>query len=100
MLESGLIEPKMLYRLTGSNQLLMDKNVKESLVGRASYYYLNTLSVNELRKAFPNLLIKEIMYKGGWPELYVNKNIETKSAALEVTNDNYRHNVFKCPFLN
>src|SRR3990167_5052518 len=38
----------ILFRLTGSNQLLMDKHVKESLVGRASYFYLNTLSVHEI----------------------------------------------------
>jgi len=33
----------VLFRLTGSNQILMDKNIKESLAGRASYYHLNTL---------------------------------------------------------
>src|SRR5579862_1776770 len=35
-------KPAVLFRLTGSNQILMDKNVKESLAGRASYYHLNT----------------------------------------------------------
>lgn len=66
---------KPLFRLTGSNQVLIDKKVKESLVGRASYYYLNTLSVNELHQAFPNISIDQIMYKGGWPELYTHSEI-------------------------
>ncbi len=58
-----------IFRLTGSNLILMDKAVKESLAGRASYFELNTLSVAEIIKAksFP---ILEILFRGGWPELY------------------------------
>ena len=62
-------------RLTGSNQILLDKNVKESLVGRASYYYLNTLSVHEIINAFPDCSIATILFKGGWPELYTNAQL-------------------------
>lgn len=61
-----------LIYLTGSNQVLLDKNVKESLVGRASYYYLNTLSVHEIKTACPDVPIKDILFKGGWPEIYTN----------------------------
>jgi len=61
--------------LTGSNQILLDKNVKESLVGRASYYYLNTLSVHEIEKALPDTSIKDILFKGGWPEVYTNPQL-------------------------
>lgn len=61
---------KVLFRLTGSNQLLMDKNVSESLAGRATYFFLNTLTVHEILTAFPAMPIKEILFKGGWPELY------------------------------
>jgi predicted AAA+ superfamily ATPase len=64
-----------LIYLTGSNQVLLDKNVKESLVGRASYYYLNTLSVHEIKKARPEILIKDILFKGGWPEIYTNPHL-------------------------
>ncbi|MGB6976368.1 MAG: ATP-binding protein [Gammaproteobacteria bacterium] len=66
---------KVLFRLTGSNQILLDKNVKESLVGRASYYYLNTLTVHEILNALPETKINSILFKGGWPELYTNPNI-------------------------
>ena len=68
---------KVLFRLTGSNQVLMDKNVKESLVGRAGYYYLNTLSVSEIFNTFPDMEIQDILFKGGWPELYTNDKLNT-----------------------
>lgn len=64
-----------LYYLTGSNQILMDKNIKESLTGRASYYYLNTLTVHEILNALPKTTIKDILFKGGWPELYTNETL-------------------------
>ena len=66
------VKNKVVFRLTGSNQVLMDKNVKETLVGRAGFYYLNTLSVSELVSANTNLPILEMLFRGGWPELYVS----------------------------
>ena len=66
------------YRLTGSNQILLDKNVKETLVGRAGYYYLNTLSVSEIKRSFPEMPIQTIMFMGGWPELYISKTSSVK----------------------
>lgn len=69
------LEPKVLFRLTGSNQILMDKNVKESLAGRASYYHLNTLTVHEILNALPDTKVNHILFKGGWPELYADRNI-------------------------
>lgn len=67
----------VLFRLTGSNQILIDKNIKESLAGRASYYFLNTLTVHEILNALPETLIKDILFKGGWPELYTNNALST-----------------------
>lgn len=69
----------VLFRLTGSNQILMDRHIKESLAGRASYYYLNTLTVHEILNALPKTTIKEILFKGGWPELYTNKALSTST---------------------
>jgi predicted AAA+ superfamily ATPase len=66
-----------IYRLTGSNQILLDKNVKESLAGRASYFELNTLSVAEILNEV-ELPISEILFKGGWPEIYANQTISSK----------------------
>ncbi len=71
---SGEIE--VLFYLTGSNQILLDKQVKETLVGRASWYHLNTLSLHEIKNAFPELKLTEIMFKGGWPELYTNSALD------------------------
>lgn len=64
-----------LYRMTGSNQLLMDKNIKENLVGRASYFDLNTLTVHEIQAALDLTSIQTILFKGGWPELYINQEL-------------------------
>ena len=60
---------RTLFRITGSNQILMDKNVKESLAGRASFFELNTLSVHEILQSC-QLPLLDILFKGGWPELY------------------------------
>lgn len=68
---------KILFRLTGSNQILMDKNIQESLAGRASYFYLNTLTVHEIISALPETKIKDILFKGGWPELYTDNALST-----------------------
>lgn len=73
------IKIKTLYRLTGSNIILLSKNVQETLVGRAKYFYLNTLSVSELSREFPNITIGEILFKGGWPELYSNEDLKIVS---------------------
>jgi predicted AAA+ superfamily ATPase len=66
-----------ILRLSGSNQILMDRNVKESLAGRASFYDMNTLSVAEILNA-KNISIQEIIFKGGWPELHAYENRDTK----------------------
>jgi predicted AAA+ superfamily ATPase len=71
------LQSKVLYRLTGSNQILMDKNVKESLAGRASYYHLNTLSVHEILTALPKTGLNTILFKGGWPELYTDTTVSS-----------------------
>jgi hypothetical protein len=61
--------PRTILRLTGSNQILMDHSVKESLAGRASYFDLNTLSVAEVL-AGRDSAIQDILFCGGWPELH------------------------------
>lgn len=69
---------KNLFRLTGSNQILMDKNVKESLAGRASFFEMTTLSVSEILAAL-DVPVAEILFKGGWPELYVDPTLKSNS---------------------
>lgn len=81
----------VLFRMTGSNQLLMDKNIKESLAGRASYFYLNTLSVHEIKTALPDTPILTILFNGGWPKLY----IDTSMSVISYLNDYIRSYVEK-----
>ena len=66
-----------IVRLSGSNQILLDKQVKESLAGRASFFDMNTLSVKEIL-TFKNFPIQEILFKGGWPEIYANEKLNPK----------------------
>ena len=75
-LETGRPVP-VLFRMTGSNLLLMDKNVKESLAGRVSYFHLNTLTVHEIKKAFADTDLTDILFQGGWPELYIDRSLST-----------------------
>ncbi len=60
------------YWITGSNQTLLQKNVQESLAGRASYFDLNTLSIHELGQAWR---LDASLLRGGWPELYVTPEL-------------------------
>lgn len=68
---------RTVLRLTGSNQILMDRNVKESLAGRASFFDMNTLSVAEIL-ATKKSSIQEILYRGGWPELHATTTRQPK----------------------
>lgn len=57
--------------ITGSNQTLLQKAVRESLAGRANYYFLNTLSVHEWSDTFgEELSLSSLFMRGGWPELH------------------------------
>ncbi|HVT48428.1 MAG TPA: ATP-binding protein [Vicinamibacterales bacterium] len=59
--------------ITGSNRVLLDGRVRESLAGRANYFFLHSLSVAELgdRASLPDWFTR-----GGFPELYVRPEIE------------------------
>ncbi|HLD84656.1 MAG TPA: ATP-binding protein [Coxiellaceae bacterium] len=81
----------VLFRMTGSNQILMDKNIKESLVGRASYFHLNTLTVHEILKANSTVAIADILFQGGWPELQINQAL----SPIQYLNDYLRGYVEK-----
>jgi len=64
-----------LYYFTGSNKTLLDLNVKESLAGRCQLFTLHGLSVNEVSRAFPDITIKQILIKGGFPQLYTTEQL-------------------------
>lgn len=71
------------YRLTGSNQLLLDQNIKESLAGRVSQFYLQGLSYGEVLRFKPDLRISDFLLRGGFPELWVRPEL----SAIQYLND-------------
>lgn len=62
--------------VTGSNQTLLHKAVRESLSGRANYYFLNTISIHEWKATFQESISLSMLFmRGGWPELHAFPNL-------------------------
>ncbi len=68
---AGRAEPSIW--ITGSNRQLLDNSVRESLAGRASYFFLHTLSTQELGD---RASIADWMIRGGFPELYARTDLD------------------------
>jgi len=66
-------DPEPEFWITGSNRLLLDREVRESLAGRASYFFLHTLGVSELGQAAS---LADWLFRGGFPELYVRRELD------------------------
>ena len=64
------------FLLTGSQKFQLMKNVSESLAGRADIVELETLSLNEIQGALPETAVEAAIVRGGFPELYVNLDID------------------------
>ena len=83
-----------MYYLTGSQSFVSMKDISESLAGRVGIIEMNSLSFSELNGTYNDCFIPEIeeltkkqinkvtskelfnrIFKGNYPELYVNKNI-------------------------
>jgi uncharacterized protein len=71
------------FRLTGSNLTEINRSVRETLAGRASTLYLHGLSWNEVRNFDPKTSLHEYCFKGGFPELWVRKEL----SAIPFIND-------------
>src|SRR5208283_1137277 len=65
------------FLLTGSQKFNLMKNVSESLAGRADIVELETLSLAEIRAALPQTGIEAAIVRGGFPELYANRDIDS-----------------------
>jgi predicted AAA+ superfamily ATPase len=61
-----------LFVLTGSQKFSLMQGVVESLAGRVEVAELEPLSVAELRAAGISAPIEELVFRGGYPELYEN----------------------------
>jgi len=63
--------------ITGSNQTLLQKEVRESLAGRANYFLLNTLSLHEWENSFSEpASLRTMFMRGGWPELHTSLELD------------------------
>lgn len=62
------------FILTGSNNLLLQENISQSLAGRVGYLFLLPLSLGELPN--PELPVNDLLYKGFYPALH---NDETEA---------------------
>jgi uncharacterized protein len=58
------------YWLTCSNRTLLESSIQESLAGRCSIFELHGLTVREIWRFAPDLPLKTIAFRGGFPELY------------------------------
>ena len=59
------------FVLSGSQNLLMMESVSQTLAGRATLFYLQPLSYDELRGHVPDgVTSTELMWRGGYPRIY------------------------------
>lgn len=63
------------YRITGSNQQQLDEALQETLSGRMSIFYVHGLSINELINLDPKIDLNSILFRGGFPELWVRQEL-------------------------
>jgi len=64
------------FLLTGSQKFTLMKGVSESLAGRADVLDLETLSLSEIRDAIPKSRLETAIVRGGFPELWANRDID------------------------
>lgn len=64
------------FLLTGSQKFTLMKSVSESLAGRADIVELETLSFAEIQAALRETTLDTAIVRGGFPELYANREID------------------------
>lgn len=60
-----------LFILTGSNNFLLNNSISQSLAGRVAYLFLLPLSIGEIMPEANQS--NQLMFQGGYPEIYQNK---------------------------
>ena len=73
--ETGQQTMPAAFRLTGSNQTEIDQSLKESLAGRVSIFRIHGLSLNELLEFDPAISLRQILFRGGFPELWIRPEL-------------------------
>ena len=64
------------FLLTGSQKFTSMKSVSDSLAGRADVAELETLSLAEIRGAWPETPVVRAIVRGGFPELHADPDID------------------------
>ena len=66
------------FLLTGSQPLRLMRSVSDSLAGRADILELEPLAYSEAKAAHPDLTVEEFLVRGGFPELYADREIDAR----------------------
>ncbi len=68
------------FLMTGSQKFALMHSLSESLAGRCAVLELDTLASAEISAAFPGeaILPEEILWRGGFPELWRDREIEPR----------------------
>lgn len=66
------------FLLTGSQPLRLMRSVSDSLAGRADILELEPLAFSEVKAVYPDLAVEEFLVRGGFPELYENREIDAR----------------------
>jgi uncharacterized protein len=68
------------FLMTGSQKFSLMQALSESLAGRCAVLELDTLASTEIVTAFPGevILPEEILWRGGFPELWRDREIESR----------------------
>ncbi|MBP9839283.1 MAG: DUF4143 domain-containing protein [Proteobacteria bacterium] len=67
------------YLLTGSQKFNLMQGVSDSLAGRIDIFELENLNYHEIQRQRVGQSIDSTIFRGGFPELYTNNEIETKA---------------------
>ncbi len=66
---------RIIFKITGSNMTDLDSQLKESMAGRISLFYMLGLSYQEIMRFDPTVKLSEVIFKGGFPELYIRPEL-------------------------
>ena len=66
------------FLLTGSQPLRLMRSVSDSLAGRADILEMEPLAYSEAKAAHPDLTVEEFLVRGGFPELYADREIDAR----------------------
>jgi hypothetical protein len=70
------------FLLTGSHRFTLMQEITDSLAGRVEVLEIEPLSIQEILAAQPGWPLEALLLRGGYPELYQNRELESFSFYL------------------